>query len=217
MAVKVLSGIARLKGRFGQAMAAKMLTGSKDRMILQFGLHQLSTYGLLSVYTQVQVQQWINELISHGCVTSRRISMGEKIYPVLELTGRGQEVMKGKEVILLSLAVTEERLHFAETPLTQESEKEVFNRLRELRSSLARKEGLPAYCIFQDRTLREMSRVQPVTPDELLGIVGVGQVTLRKYGKQFLTLIEKIRDEKGTPTPFLEIPEVAPPFRKPYQ
>lgn len=195
MAVKVLSGVARLKGRFGQAVAAKVLTGSKDRMVFQFGLHELSTYGLLSGYTQAQVQQWIKELISHGCITSRRISMGAKIYPVLELTGRGHGVMTRKEAILLSRPVTEGKRISAEMPLVQESEKEIFNRLKELRSSLARKEGLPAYCIFQDRTLKEMTRLLPSTPEDLLGIVGVGQVTLKKYGKHFLELMEETRVE----------------------
>ncbi|MCK4488486.1 MAG: HRDC domain-containing protein, partial [Desulfobacterales bacterium] len=197
MAVKVLSGIARLNGRFGQAMAAKVLTGSKDRMVFQFGLQRLSTYGLLSEYTQDQVQQWIQELILQGCVASRRISMGAKIYPVLDLTGRGREVMQSNEVVLLSQPLKDERPASVEGPLVQKEEKEVFNQLRELRSGLARKEGLPAYCIFQDRTLREITRVLPKTPDELLGIVGVGQVTLRKYGRQFLELIEKIRSESG--------------------
>ncbi len=193
MAVKVLSGIARLDGRFGQAMAAKVLTGSKDRMVFQFGLHRLSTYGLLSEYTQDQVQEWIRELISQGCVASRRISMGAKIYPVLELTGRGREVMAGREMILLSHPLKKEASVSDKERLAHEPDTEVFNQLRELRSSLARNEGLPAYCIFQDRTLREMARVLPGTPDELLRIVGVGQVTLRKYGRQFLELIEKIR------------------------
>jgi len=206
MAVKVLSGIARLNGRFGQAMAAKVLTGSKDRMVFQFGLHRLSTYGLLSQYTQDQVQDWIRELLSHGCVASRRLSMGAKIYPVLELTGQGREVMAGRQVILLSQALKDasppslrqggrERPASAEGPLVQKEEKEIFNRLRELRSGLARNEGLPAYCIFQDRTLREIVRVLPGTPDELLAIVGVGQVTLRKYGRQFLELIDTIKNE----------------------
>ena len=195
IAVKVLSGIARLDGRFGQAMAAKVLTGSKDRMIFQFGLQRLSTYGLLSEYTQAQVQQWILELISHGCVASRRVSMGAKIYPVLELTGRGREVMQSREVVLLTRPLKEEGAPFVEGSLVEKEEMEIFNRLRELRTSLARKEGLPAYCIFQDRTLREIARVLPRTPVELLDIVGVGQVTLRKYGRQFLALIEKMRSE----------------------
>jgi ATP-dependent DNA helicase RecQ len=195
IAVKVLSGIARLDGRFGQAMAAKVLTGSKDRMVFQFGLQRLSTYGLLAEYTQAQVQQWILELISHGCVASRRVSMGAKIYPVLELTGRGREIMQSREVVLLSRPLKEEGAPFAEGPLVEKEEMEIFNPLRELRTSLARKEGLPAYCIFQDRTLREIARVLPRTPVELLGIVGVGRVTLRKYGRQFLELIEKIRSK----------------------
>jgi len=204
IAVKVLSGIARLNGRFGLAMAAKALTGSKDRMVLQFGLQRLSTYGLLSGYTQDQVQQWIKELISQGCVASRRTSMGEKIYPVLELTSRGHAIMTGEEEMLLSAPIREvsvpsplpgqggrQRRPSAERPLSHGQEMTIFNQLRELRANLAKKEGRPAYCIFQDRTLREMARELPKTPDELLCIVGVGQVTLKKYGRQFLELINK--------------------------
>ena len=195
VAVKVLSGIARLDGRFGQAMVAKVLTGSKDRMVFQFGLQRLSTYGLLSEHTQAQVQEWILELISQGCVASRRVSMGTKIYPVLELTDRGREVMQSRGVVLLSRPQKEEAVVSDTVEVMRQPEMEIFSRLRELRTSLARKEGLPAYCIFQDRTLREMAKVLPRTPDELLGIVGVGQVTLRKYGRQFLALIKKMRSE----------------------
>jgi ATP-dependent DNA helicase RecQ len=121
--------------------------------------------------------------------------MGAKIYPVLELTGRGREVMAGREVMLLSHPLKKEAPVSGEERVAEEPDMEVFNQLRELRSSLARNEGLPAYCIFQDRTLREMARVLPGTPDELLAIVGVGQVTLRKYGRQFLELIDTIRNE----------------------
>ncbi len=194
VAVKVLSGIARLDGRFGQGMAAKVLTGSKDRMVLQFGLHRLSTYGLLSEHTQAQVQQWVKELISQGCVTSQSTPMGEKIYAVLDLTGRGRDVMGGRQEVLLSQPPEKKQPQVPDESLPlHEAERESFDRLRQLRSSLARKEGLPAYCIFQDRTLREMARALPATPAELLNIVGVGQVTLGKYGKQFLHLIDEIR------------------------
>ena len=103
--------------------------------------------------------------------------------------------MQSREVVLLSRPLKEEGAPSAEGSLVEKEEMEIFNRLRELRTSLARKEGLPAYCIFQDRTLREIARVLPRTPVELLDIVGVGQVTLRKYGRQFLALIEKMRSE----------------------
>jgi ATP-dependent DNA helicase RecQ len=73
---------------------------------------------------------------------------------------------------------------------------ETFNRLRELRSKLARRENLPPYCIFHDRTLKEMARALPVTGVELREIVGVGDVTMRKYGRAFLALLNRIRHEK---------------------
>jgi len=196
LAVKVISGVARLKGRFGQGMAARVLTGSRDRMILQFGLHRLSTYGLLAEHTQAQVAAWIRELLSLGCISSRRVPVGEKAYPVLDLTERGYRVMAGRETIRLSSPERPGGSSSSGGPALQRSEKETFNRLRELRSSLARRESLPPYCIFHDRTLREMARTLPGTPEELLAIAGVGEVTLRKYGPDFLGLLTRIREEE---------------------
>jgi ATP-dependent DNA helicase RecQ len=196
LTVKILSGIARLKGRFGAGMAAKVLTGSKDRMVFQFRLQHISTYGLLPDHTQAQVQDWIKELIARGCVVSRRTALGEKSYSVLELTDRGYRVMARKEVIHLSPAVLVKKCVVAERPLHHGAEMKIFNRLRELRTRLAKEERLPSYCIFHDRTLREMARVLPATPEQLLRIVGVGEATLRKYGHAFLKVLNQIRDEK---------------------
>ncbi|MCG7851008.1 MAG: HRDC domain-containing protein, partial [Methanosarcinaceae archaeon] len=196
LAIKILSGIARLKGRFGAGMAVRVLTGSKDRMLFQFRLQHLSTYGLISEHTQTQVQDWIKELIARGCVVSRRTSLGEKSYPVLELTDRGYRVMAGKEVIHLSSAVIVQKSVEPERPLHHGTEIEVFHKLSELRSHLAKEERLPSYCIFHDRTLREMARALPATPEELLRIVGVGEVTLRKYGQAFLRVLREIKAEK---------------------
>jgi ATP-dependent DNA helicase RecQ len=170
-------------------------------MLFQFRLQHLSTYGLLSEHTQIQIQDWIKELIAKGCVVSRRMSLGEKRYPVLELTDRGYRVMAGKEGIHLSPAVIAQKSVEPERPLHYGSEMEIFNRLRELRSRLAKEEKLPSYCIFHDRTLREMARAMPSTPEEFLRIVGVGEVTLKKYGKAFLKVLNQIRDEKE-PTQF---------------
>lgn len=195
LAVKILSGVARLKGRFGLRMAVKVLVGSKDRLLMQFGLQQLSTYGLLSGFTQLQVQEWIREMMAEGCITSRRNAMGGKQYPVLELTERGYRVMAGKDVIRLS-QIREQGALPLQAPSLRATEIEIFNRLRKLRTNIARREGLPPYCIFQDRTLREMACTLPATSDELLHIVGVGEVTLKKYGKAFLQLLSGIRNER---------------------
>lgn len=195
-AIKLLSGVARLKGRFGLQMAAKVLWGSRDRMIFQFGLHRLSTYGLLSDCTQGQIQEWLKELMAIGCLITHRITMGDRIYPVLELTDRGHRVMGGEEEVRLSPVQEQKRPVPAPHPELKEKEREIFHRLRELRSSIAKEERLPPYCIFHDRTLREMAKILPSNGKELLEIAGVGEITLRKYGPPFLRLLKALRGEK---------------------
>jgi ATP-dependent DNA helicase RecQ len=65
----------------------------------------------------------------------------------------------------------------------------LFDELRGLRGRLAREAGIPAYCIFPDRTLRELAARRPVSEDDLLGVPGVGPTRLEKYGADFLRLL----------------------------
>ena len=66
----------------------------------------------------------------------------------------------------------------------------VYEGLRELRKELAKEQGVPPYVIFHDATLREMAELQPRTEQELLGINGVGQAKLDKYGVAFLAELD---------------------------
>ena len=189
LAIKILSGVARLKGRFGQGMAVKMLTGSREKAIERFGLDRLSTYGLLSKHTQEQVEKWIQELSGQGFLKQESATLGEKQYRVLSVTPSGWQAMKRREIILLSHPVDRAGPEKRATPTGERFEKEVFDELRKLRTELARSQGLPPYCIFQDRTLMEMAMSLPDTPEKMMRIVGVGEITFRKYGKTFLDLI----------------------------
>jgi superfamily II DNA helicase RecQ len=65
----------------------------------------------------------------------------------------------------------------------------LFEHLRAQRTALARAESLPPYCVFNDRTLREMATYRPTTPAGLLRIYGVGAAKASKYGETFLALI----------------------------
>jgi ATP-dependent DNA helicase RecQ len=187
LGVKILSGVARLQGRFGQGMAVKMLTGSKEKNMEKFRLDRLSTYGLLAHYTQEQVEKWVQELTTMGLIKQEQRVLGEKRYPVLVLTPEGREAMRKRETLLLSPPPELKRAE--EKPLEEEFDKALFEDLRKLRMQLARKEGLPPYSIFHDRTLREMATRRPATPRDMLNVVGVGEITFRKYGRFFLDLI----------------------------
>lgn len=195
LAIKILSGVARLKGRFGQGVTVKMLTGSKEKTIHQFKLDQLSTYGLLSEFTQEQVGKWIQELLEKGYLKQESVLLGEKSYRVLSLTPQGWEAMRKKESIPLSLSIREER---KERRAEEEPDRELFERLRRLRSDLARSQGLPPYCIFQDRTLMEMARKLPTTQEKMMSIIGVGEITFKKYGRHFMDLISSYSKAKSS-------------------
>jgi len=191
LAIKILSGVARLKGRFGLGMAVKMLAGSKEQTIARFRLDQLSTYGLLAEFNQEQVEKWIQELIGQGLIRQELAELGEKSYRVLLVTPRGSEAMKKMEKIPLSPVPSTQKME--EIEHKGDYERDLFDELRKLRADLARAQGLPPYCIFQDRTLREMASRLPDTPEKMRSIIGVGEVTFGKYGPRFLEVIATYR------------------------
>ena len=74
----------------------------------------------------------------------------------------------------------------------QESDGEderLFQKLRELRMVIAREIGKPPYIVFSDKSLRDMARVRPTTNAQMLGISGVGEVKMQRYGERFLEVI----------------------------
>ena len=80
------------------------------------------------------------------------------------------------------------------TARLDENGKELYERLRKLRSEIAMRKQLPSYFIFTNRTLYEMCCRQPGTMEELLALYGVGEKNSREYGQSFL---EAILEFKG--------------------
>ena len=74
---------------------------------------------------------------------------------------------------------------------------ELFEQLRETRKTVANEEGVPAFCVFNDRSLREMATYFPQTEDAFLRIHGVGPVKAEKYADDFLPIIRAYCEEHG--------------------
>ncbi len=75
-----------------------------------------------------------------------------------------------------------------------ELDEALFQRLRQLRLTLARSAGIPPYAVFTDATLRDMCIYKPQTEKELLSIPGIGERKLQRYGALFL---REIKGKKG--------------------
>jgi ATP-dependent DNA helicase RecQ len=82
----------------------------------------------------------------------------------------------------------EKRKSGASLPVAAPDE-DLLHELRQLRRKLAQEAGVPAYVVFSDATLLDMCRRKPHSAAEFLGVSGVGQVKLERYGKAFLDVL----------------------------
>jgi len=185
VAQKILSCVVRLEQRFGGAHTASVLTGSKEKRILDNMHDKLSTYGLLSEHPKSLVQNWIEQLVGQGYAEKS----GE--YNVLHVTEKGWTVLKGKQTPrLLTPAQKPAKLSKIASDSWEGVDKGLFETLRILRADLAAKRNMSTYIIFGDAALRDMARRRPSTLERFLHINGVGQQKCQQYGQTFLDTIQ---------------------------
>ncbi|MEW4152167.1 DNA helicase RecQ [Bacillus thuringiensis] len=177
----VLSCMIRTNQRFGKQMIAQVLTGSKNKKVIEFNFHTLPTYGRLSNRSVKEVSEFIEFLIS-----DELIAVEHGTYPTLKVTEKGKEVLLGKENVLRKERV-ETRQIVQDHPL--------FEVLREVRKEIAQGEGVPPFVIFSDQTLKDMCVKMPQSDSELLTVKGIGEHKLVKYGSHFLQAVQHFIEE----------------------
>jgi ATP-dependent DNA helicase RecQ len=201
---QTLSGIARMatkrpdgswEGRFGKGRIINMLVGSKSKDIVDAGLDQLTTYGLLKqVGTQVLHPLFI-ELDKAGLIETTTDE-----FPKINLTRRGAEVMKNGENIKLrwpSATTASKPSKTSKTALNELAARELgfdealFEKLKKHRNALAQSEGVPSYIVFSNQTLEFMTRLKPKTIAEGRDIRGVGHIKAQTYLPDFIQIIAK--------------------------
>lgn len=192
LARKILSCVARVGQRFGAAHVTNVLRGTVTESVTARRHEELSTFGLLRDSTVSEVRGYLEQLGGQGFL---RPTPGE--FPVLVLTEKGVALLKdpasAPDVALARLrrpvkgrAAPRARV---ETESWQGVDRDLFERLRSLRLSIARERGVPPYVIFHDATLREMARLKPSTPDALRHVYGVGERKAAELGEAFLEAI----------------------------
>ena len=112
-------------------------------------------------------------------------------YPVLKLTDKSEQYKN--QTVSMKLAKEREKTQTAPKKQTKqistEADPELFARLRALRFQIAKKEKVPPYIIFSDKTLIDMSAKAPKNKEEMLNVSGVGEVKFQRYGQAFLEVI----------------------------
>jgi ATP-dependent DNA helicase RecQ len=203
---KIISCVYRLKQRgrrFGKTMIIDILRGGRNEKIARFGLESLSVFGIMAGTDARRIRAILDFLIDRGFLASEG---GE--YPVVVLGSGYDELLNEQRRLVMKLPKTNnkekrterkerERISIADAPAqagvpaTAGLDEGLFEKLKELRKEIAAKEGVPAYIVFSDASLRDMCRKKPASPVQFSAIHGVGSVKLEKYGEAFVKAIRE--------------------------
>ncbi len=197
---KALSAVARLRGRFGLTMAVKLLRGVSDDRLRRAGLDRTKTFGTLADRSD----DWLTRLLRR-CVTAGWVDFAGGDRPVVILTEAGRATVLGDHPVRLKLpsehvgrGVTRARAAARRAGSAAESEEalderaqRVFDALRAHRLALATAGNVPPYVIASDRALRDLARLRPRTPEEMLVAHGIGPAKVERYAEGFLQVIER--------------------------
>jgi ATP-dependent DNA helicase RecQ len=193
-AQKLLSTVFRLDKerdqKFGAGQIIDILLGKQTAKVSQYRHNELTVFG---VGAELNDQEWrsvVRQLLAQGLLAV------EGDYGTLVLTeassevlGRRGEVMMRREPKRAARPPKAKKAAAASTPDLSTETRLIFERLRSWRAASAKEQGVPAYVIFHDATLRQIATNTPTTLAQLGEISGVGENKLAKYGEQVLATL----------------------------
>ncbi|MEM6639182.1 MAG: DNA helicase RecQ [Pseudomonadota bacterium] len=187
-AQKLLSAVYRTGQRFGAAHVIDVLLGRETDKVAQHGHNGLAVFG---AGRDTDARQWrsvLRQLVGRGFVTADAARYG-----ALVLSDTCRPLLRGETALTLRKDVRPAPGRRAAASFAGETlsdvDRALFEQLRETRAALARENGVPAYVIFHDTTLRQMALHKPASMDDLMAIGGVGATKRDRYGDAFLQVI----------------------------
>ncbi|PZG17288.1 DNA helicase RecQ [Nonomuraea aridisoli] len=194
-AQKVLSAVWRLanerRQKFGVGQVVDILLGKKTAKVLQHGHDTLKVFGVGADLGNAEWHGVVRQLLAQGLLAV------ESDYGALVLTEASSAVLKGERQVLLRRDTLRPARAKVSSPAKGQAAAElpaeaapVFERLRAWRAGVAKEQGVPAYVIFHDATLREIATRAPSSLSELSTVNGVGENKLAKYGEQVLETLQ---------------------------
>ena len=190
--------------RVGSGKIVKILRGSRAQDLAWLNPERMPTFGMLKDVNEARVRDVLSQMATDGY-----LSIAEGRMPIVMFGARAAETAAPdfhyeiKRVERKSAAAGSGRsggvadtADSANVPgdalgsyIPDDDEESLFQKLRELRRTIAQEIGKPPYIVFSDKTLRDMARIKPVTDAQFLAVNGVGQHKLDLYGQRFMQTI----------------------------
>jgi ATP-dependent DNA helicase RecQ len=188
-AQQLLSAVYRLhserRQRFGAGHVIDILLGKPTPKVTQHGHDTLTVFGIGTDLRDTEWRGIVRQLLAQGLLAV------EGDYGTLALTDGSAQVLRKQRPVMLR----REPERPAKTPRARKAEPAAslpadavaaFERLRAWRAAAAKEQGVPAYVIFHDATLREVAMTSPSSLTELSKVSGIGETKLARYGQQLL-------------------------------
>ena len=190
--------------RVGSGKIVKILRGSRAQDLAWLNPERMPTFGMLKDVNEARVRDVLSQMATDGY-----LSIAEGRMPIVMFGARAAETAaldfhyEIKRVERKSAAAGSGRsggvadtADSANVPgdalgsyIPDDDEESLFQKLRELRRTIAQEIGKPPYIVFSDKTLRDMARIKPITNAQFLAVNGVGQHKLDLYGKRFMEAV----------------------------
>ena len=190
-AQKAISCVYRTGERFGVSYLADVLVGADNERIAKFGHDEVSTYGIGKDLSKAEWQNIFRQLVASNLLVPNAEGHGG-----LQITAKGRTFLKDKSTLSMrhhvKTVARERPKRGAPKPassLTSETDQRLYENLKAARSALAKTQKVPAYVIFHDKTLVELAQHKPNSLEAMLGISGIGEAKLKRYGKSLLDVI----------------------------
>ncbi|WP_130354082.1 DNA helicase RecQ [Agromyces ramosus] len=191
-AQKLMSTIVRLqrerRQKFGAGHLIDILRGKETPRVRQYGHDALATWGIGADLSEQQWRGVVRQLLAQGLLATH----GE--YGTLTVTDAASEVLSGARNVMLR--TEPERVARSRGPRAapaaadlEPAQAELFEALRSWRAGEAREQGVPAYIVFGDATLRAVAVARPSSLGDLDGISGIGAKKLEAYGEALLAVV----------------------------
>jgi ATP-dependent DNA helicase RecQ len=191
-AQKIMSAISRTGQRFGIMHIIDIVTGADTKRIRQLEHNKIKTYGAGNDKDKHHWRFIVDELLAQDIIYQE----GNR-YPVLKISEKGKEVLFGNEQVSgIKREDSIRKPKVGKSNVFEPYNEALFKRLRALRKELADRQGMPPYIVFSDRTLHEMCRLYPTSPDDMQAISGIGSAKLKRYGNDFIRVIKKYLDKR---------------------
>ena len=181
--------------RYGTNVIIDTVHGANTAKIRNYRMDENPHYAELAKVPAYKLRQVMNHLMLDGY-----LGVTNDGYAIVRLTGKSGDVQQEGAVVTMKMAREQEH------PARMKSEKKgkkgrvpgvslsetdegLFEKLRALRTEIAKEENVPPYIVFSDKTLVSMCMVKPRTKAEMLTVSGVGEFKFDKYGGRFLDCV----------------------------